>query len=84
VNCYELTSKFTLAETGRNLFLPDRFKPRFKPPSAETCQPWDTVVWQRGCDPLDWRTASWELQQLQQAIMEQNVLEGGGFAHLYH
>jgi len=27
VNCYELTSKFTLAETGRNLFLPDQFKP---------------------------------------------------------
>jgi len=39
VNCYELTSKFTLAETGRNLFLPYRFKLRFKPPLAETCQP---------------------------------------------
>jgi len=35
----ELLSKFTLAETGRNLFLPDRFKQQFKPPSAETCQP---------------------------------------------
>jgi len=38
VNCYELTSKFTSAETGRNMFLTDLFKPRFKPPSAETCQ----------------------------------------------
>jgi len=27
-------------KTGKNLFLPGRFKPRFKPLLAETCQPW--------------------------------------------
>jgi len=31
--------KNTLAEIGRNLFLPDRFKAQFKPVLAETCQP---------------------------------------------
>ena len=45
--CIKTGSK-TLAETcfcqsgrnpGRNLFLPGRFKPRFKPVLAETCQP---------------------------------------------
>jgi len=28
-----------LEKTGNNLFLPGRFKPRFKPLLAETCQP---------------------------------------------
>jgi len=36
--------KFTSAETGRNLFLPDRCKPRLVYlPSAETCKPWSRV-----------------------------------------
>jgi len=43
VNCYELTSKFNWQKLAETCFCRtglNQFKPRFKAPSAETCQPW--------------------------------------------
>ena len=42
--CQKTVSAKSGRNSGRNLFLPGRFKPRFKPVLAETCQPWIIII----------------------------------------